>query len=422
MRARAAWQNGPLASRDFRLLSTGQLTSTAGDYCFAVALPWLVLSTVGGAVRLGIVMACYGVARTALLTVAGALADKIGPRLAMLGTDLGRMCLLAGLAVISAAHVASLPVLCPLAALLGAGAGLFFPASMSIMPTLLAPGQLQAGNGLFSAATQTGTFLGPALGGALIATVGPTPAFAADAATFAVSALTLALMGHRAHAAATPEPGTAGRQPGAGGWALVKRWRALRLVLLQIAAATLAFGGVFEVALPALAHLRFGAAAFGALMASLGIGSVLGTLAAARARLPARPMIVASTAFIGQAAAISMIPFLGGPIGAIAATLVYGICNGFGNVVFLTVMQRSVPTHMLGRVMSLILLANWGTFPLSVAAAGFAVHRLGPSPYFPIAAIILTVPLVAALTQRDFRTLAAQADHIAAVTVYPAGR
>jgi hypothetical protein len=52
---------GPLSSPSFRLLAAGQLTSTAGDYCYAVALPWLVLSTHGGPVLLGTVLACYGV-------------------------------------------------------------------------------------------------------------------------------------------------------------------------------------------------------------------------------------------------------------------------------------------------------------------------------------------------------------------------
>jgi hypothetical protein len=43
--------SGPLAVRSFRLLAGGQFASTIGDYCYAVALPWLVLSEHGGAIR-----------------------------------------------------------------------------------------------------------------------------------------------------------------------------------------------------------------------------------------------------------------------------------------------------------------------------------------------------------------------------------
>jgi hypothetical protein len=45
--------SGPLGVRSFRLLCGGQLASTIGDYCYAVALPWLVLSEHGGAILLG---------------------------------------------------------------------------------------------------------------------------------------------------------------------------------------------------------------------------------------------------------------------------------------------------------------------------------------------------------------------------------
>jgi hypothetical protein len=60
--------------QSFRLLAGGQFTSTIGDYCYAVALPWLVLSSHGGTILLGTVLACYGVPRTVLIPVGGAAA------------------------------------------------------------------------------------------------------------------------------------------------------------------------------------------------------------------------------------------------------------------------------------------------------------------------------------------------------------
>jgi MFS family permease len=178
----AAWRSGPLAVRNFRLLTAGQLASTVGDYCYAVALPWLVLSTHGGPVLLGTVLACYGVPRTVLIPMAGMLTDKIGARRLMLLADVLRCVLVAVLALLATRHVVSLPALGPLAALIGAGEGLFIPASYTIMPSLLEPRQLAAGNSLSMAAVRAGSLLGPALGGALVATAGSGPAFAVDAA------------------------------------------------------------------------------------------------------------------------------------------------------------------------------------------------------------------------------------------------
>ena len=172
----------------------GQFTSTVGDYCYAVALPWLVLSTHGGAILLGTVLACYGLPRTALIPVGGLLADKIGARTIMLAADAARCGLVIALVVLAAGHVASLALLGPVAALLGAGEGLFIPASFSVMPSLLEPEHLAAGNAINSAAVQAGSVAGPVLGGLLVAAAGPTPAFAVDAASFAISALSLALV------------------------------------------------------------------------------------------------------------------------------------------------------------------------------------------------------------------------------------
>ena len=192
------WRSGPLAVRSFRLLAGGQFASTIGDYCYAVALPWLVLSAHGGAILLGTVLACYGVPRTVLIPVGGVLADKVGPRTLMLAADAARCVLVAGLAVLAARHVDSLAALGPIAALIGAGEGLFIPASFAIMPSLLDGERLAAGNALSTAAVQAGSLLGPALGGALVAaTRASTAAFAVDAASFGMSALTLLLIPRR---------------------------------------------------------------------------------------------------------------------------------------------------------------------------------------------------------------------------------
>ena len=188
------FKSGPLGVPAFRLLAGGQFASTIGDYCYAVALPWFVLSNHGSTILLGIVLACYGVPRTILIPLGGALADKVGPRLMMLCADLMRCVLIAALAILASRHDTSLALLGPTAALIGAGEGLFLPASFSIMPSLLAEEQLQAGNALSQGLTALGSMVGPALGGAMVAAGGPAPAFWVDAASFAVSAAALALI------------------------------------------------------------------------------------------------------------------------------------------------------------------------------------------------------------------------------------
>jgi hypothetical protein len=412
-------RSGPLGVRSFRLLAGGQFTSTIGDYCYAVALPWFVLSSHGGAILLGIVLACYGLPRTVLIPVGGVLADKVGARTVMLVADVARCVLVAALAVLAARHTASLATLGPTAALIGAGEGLFIPASVSIMPSLLDGKRLAAGNAISTAAMQAGSLLGPALAGVLVAvTRASTWAFAIDAASFAVSALTLALIPRKpasgSVAVGTVEvDGTAGAGAagtGGGVLAFLKRSRALQVILVVVIAANLAGGGEAEVALPSLAHARFGAAGYGALLACFAAGGVIGTLSAARTGGLRRPVIFASAIFLVEAVAIALTPYLGGEAGAAAMLFVSGAANGLGNVTVLTVLQKWTPPALLGRVMSAVMLCAFGSFPLSVAISGVLVRHIGPSLFFPVAGGLVALAILGGLTQREFRELGASGE------------
>ncbi|HEX9065107.1 MAG TPA: MFS transporter [Streptosporangiaceae bacterium] len=429
-RLRSLLRTGPLAIRDFRLFCIGQLTSTVGDFCYAVALPWLVLTTHGGTVLLGTVLACYGVPRTVLIPIGGALADRVSPRTVMLAADAVRCVLVAVLAVLAARGLASIAYLGPVAALIGAGEGIFLPASASIMPSLLPPGDLQAGNGLSSAAIQVGSLAGPVLGGILVTLAGGSAtAFAVDAATFAVSAGALALMRARRDpstvAATAPAAGTEAAGP-ARVWPLLRRSRELQTILLIAVLANFVIAGAFEVALPSLAYHRFsgggyaspvgqqgaGAGGYGALIACFGIGSLAGTLVAARRTNPRRPAMGACAAFVLGAAAIALLPYLGGLPGAGAAAAIFGAAGYFGNVVTITLLQRWAPPELLGRVMSLVMLAAIGAFPASVALSGVIVSKIGPAPFFPAAGAVLAIAVLLAATQRQFRDFGARSsDH-----------
>jgi predicted MFS family arabinose efflux permease len=406
-RITAAWRSGPLGVRNFRLLMAGQFASTIGDYCYAIALPWYVLTAHGSTILLGTVLACYGIPRTVLIPLGGVLADKLGPRPVMLMADGARCALVAALTVLATRHTVSLETLGPLAAAIGAGEGLFIPPSFSIMPSLIGSDQLAAGNAIFQAGQQGGSLLGPAIGGALVALAGPAPAFGVDAASFAISALTLALLPRR-----TRQPAdNAGAAEGTGGslMSLLRTSQALKILVLIVLAANLASGGLSDVALPTLAHHRFGASGFGALLACLAAGSIAGTLAGLRGGSIRKPVPFISVVYLAMCAGMALVPFLGGLAGAAAAMFVFGAGNGLGNVIVLTRLQLWAPPGLIGRVMSLIMLCAYGSFPLSVAVTGILIGHIGPAAFFPIAAGLVVVTILFGLTQPGWRTWGVQA-------------
>ncbi|MGH3165698.1 MAG: MFS transporter [Trebonia sp.] len=283
--------------------------------------------------------------RAALTAFGGVLADRIGPRTVMLVSDAVRCALTALFAVFAAQHTSSLAALAPVAAVLGACAALFMPASYTIMPSLLDGGQLSSANAIYQAAVQTGSLIGPVIGGVIVAAAGPTTAFGVDAASYLVSAGSLALIGVAASRALVADagPGEPGAPadakaggpgpdsaPGQSGWRLLLHARVLQILFLVSLTANFALTGTTEIALPALAHDRFGADGYGAILTCLAAGSLAGTIIVVRVgRDRVRPVTLLGGAFLVAAVAIALVPFLGGLPGAAAAMPVFGVAIGF---------------------------------------------------------------------------------------------
>ncbi|MHB2024210.1 MAG: MFS transporter, partial [Mycobacteriales bacterium] len=403
-----------------RLLVAGQLASNIGDAFYAVALPWYVLADHGGALLLGGVLAAYGLPRTLFLAFGGHAADRWRPWVVMLVADAVRAIAVAALAGVAVSGPAAPALVVPVAALLGAGEGLFLPGSFAIVPSILADEDLQAGNALSSGGTQLATLIGPALGGAVVALFGPAPAFAVDALSFLVSTGTLAgIRRHRRPAlplSPVAAPADAVWQPLATSAAhsttlrrLVASERVFQVILLVTIAANLGSGGMSEVALPALAHgpWHAGAGGYGGLMAAFGGGALGGTLIAAQARRARRPAILASAAFLSEALFMAVIPYLGGALAAAVALAGFGAFNGFGNVVAITAFQRWAPGALMGRLMSLLMLASFGVFPASVMLGGVVVRSFGAAVFFPAAAAGLAAAVLVGLAQRSWRDFGA---------------
>jgi MFS family permease len=439
----------PLRHRGYRRLAGGQLASAVGDSCYAIALPWYVLATHGGTLLLGTVLAAYGIPRTVALVFGGHAADRWRPWTVMMTSDAVRVLAVAAMAVAAATGPARAVLLVPMAVVLGAGEGFFLPGSFSVIPELLPAGDLLAGNALSSAGNQVAMLAGPAIGGVLVGFVGPASAFAFDAATFVISAVTLAGVrsaqraprpaagppataagaseaGAPADRAAPASPvdtgaGTAPRAAGADAAAstgpaaptlagMLRSERVLQVIVLVVLAANLGMGGESEVALPALAHgpLHASAAGYGGLVAAFAAGALIGTLAASQIRGGRRPAIVGSAVFIVESIFLAAVPFLGGLLPDGAALVAVGAMNGLGNVMMITLVQRWAPPALLGRLMGLVMLAAFGTFPVSVALGAVLVHAIGPAPFFPFAAAITAAAVLAGLSQRSWRNLGAR--------------
>ncbi|HLX58444.1 MAG TPA: MFS transporter [Ktedonobacteraceae bacterium] len=412
----------PLRVRNFQLLFAGQTISTLGDTFYAVALPWLVLTTGGNPQELGIILTGYGLPRLGTILLGGVLTDKIRPRRVMLIADAVRAVLVALLAALGIVGHPTFWQLLAVAIPLGAFEGLFIPASFTMIPDILDDADLQAGNGLNFSSAQLATLVGSGIAGAVVSAVSSGIALAIDAGTFIVSAVSLAAMRSKkgaiavtANAAPTKEQAetTDARrsenesEPVLGFWQTIRSSALVQVAFVIVVVANLTFGGMVEVALPALARgpLNAGAAGLGFLLSSFGAGALIGSIATGLlSKLTHRGAIALLVAVV-QASAIALVPYAGGLIGGLVCMLIMGFANSITNVLFITLIQQTLPHAQLGRLMSVIMFASLVSYPISVLLAGILVTRTGPAIMFPISAAFLTAGALFGLSRREIRQL-----------------
>src|SRR6202034_435898 len=230
-----------------------------------------------------------------------------------------------------------------------------------------------------------------------------------DALSFVVSAVTLAALSgpavgglQRASSTAPGAPAETGTAPAPTLRAMLRSERVLQIIVLVNVAANLGMGGMSEVALPALAHgpLHAGASGYGAVLAAFGGGALLGTIAAGQLGRLRRPVVVGSLSFLAEEACIAVLLYLSATAAVAAAMAGLGIMNGCGNVLTITAFQRWAPPSALGRLAGLLTLTSFGVFPISVALAALVVRHWGATPFFLLAAVTVTVAILAGLSQR----------------------
>jgi hypothetical protein len=234
--------------RTFWRVWLGESVSGLGDAAFAVAFSWLVLSTTGSTGVLAATLSAGAVTRGVLLLIGGAVVDRLSARTVLLTAHVVRGVAVGGLA---AAATGRPPGRGPGRRRgRGRGAGRLRRTGRGHDPAGPGPGRPAApANALVSFSEQVAFATGPLAADALVATSGPAAALAADAATFALAAVTL--LGAPTTRAVPEGPMWTDIRAGLA-WA----WRTpeVRAVLVVVAAATLSYAGLFGVGLPALAR------------------------------------------------------------------------------------------------------------------------------------------------------------------------
>lgn len=367
---------GPLEEREFRLLWLGQATSAIGTSLVPVALAFAVIDLTGSASALGIVLSAGLVSRVVLLLVGGVVADRLPRQTIMLAADLLRTASQATVALLLLSGRAELWQLVVLFALFGAGDSFFSPASTGLVPETVRAERLQQANALMSLSRSVAWVAGPTLSGLIVAGPGPGWVFAIDAASFAVSSLSLGLLHLPRIVDALPRGSLLADLR--GGWQEFRSRGWVWLTVVRFGISNLAIAPVFVLG-PLVAHDSLGGAtAWGLIGTAGGLGAVTGDAAALRLR-PRRPLMAAGLV-VSLLALEPVLLARPGPTWAIALAAALGLAAvAFSNAIWFTALQERIPREALSRVSSYDWLGSVAFQPAGYALAGPVSAAIGVS-------------------------------------------
>jgi MFS family permease len=394
---------GPLAERDFRLLFSATMVTTAGDRLGAIALAFAVLGLHGaGATQLGIVLAVRQVTQMGIVLFGGVLADRLPRHHVIVGASLVQAAAQAATAGLVLGGTTSIVGIALAQVAYGAGDGLVDPAERGLVPQIVSPGRLQQANALLGLSKNLVTVVGYALGGAIVVAASPGAALAVDAASFIVCALLLvpiAIPRRAVESAATFFDDL--RE----GWRefTARSWLWSTVVLYGIL--NLAFAGVWLVLGPAVAESDLGGAgAWAIVLAAAGVGAIAGGFAALRWR-PRRALLAGCVA---PAPVLLQMAGLAPPLPT-AALAVFAFAGGAGLAVHVTlwatVFQEHVPERAQSRVSSYDYLLSFVLVPVSVALVGPIADAIGRATTIWAATGISAACMLAIVLQPSVRSL-----------------
>lgn len=396
---------------DFRRLWASSVVSNLAD-----GIVWVSLSL--AAVRLTtdpLLIAAVSVAEflpdVLFVLVAGALADRTDRRRVLLRVELGRIVTLGALVALTVAGLLSLPVLILTAFLLSLAQTFYDTTSQALVQQVARPTELTRANArLYGAQTLTDTFIGPPLGGALVA-IGVALAFGGAWLGYALAAVGLLRMrgSYRPERVATPRPI---RHEVAEGLAWLVHHPLQRTLTLMVAAGSMAAGiaySVFVLYAVAPGPMGLSDVGYGLLLTAIGAGSLVGAAFAERIERrvgTARSLVLAQLGFAFGFLVPALTPE---PVPVAIGFAVSGFATMVWNVVNVSLRQRFIPRELYGRVHAGHRLLSRGGALLGSVIGGVLAALFGLTIVFVVAAVLVVVSCLGGLVVNE-RTVAAALD------------
>lgn len=387
------------ANRSLRRLQLAWIGSDVGAWAYTIAIAVYVFRE-NGAYAVGLIALVRFLVSGAASPLTAILGDRYSRVRVMVLSDLSRVALLGAMALLVA--VDGPPLVVYTLSIVGTiAATAFRPAQAALLPSLArSPDELTAANVTASTIESVGIFVGPALGGVLVAATNVELTLLACAGLFVWSAVLVSLVTEPERERVEAErAGLIGE--GVAGFAAIAADRRLVLLCGLFGAQTFVDGalGVLLVVL-AFDVLDTGAAGFGVLNSASGIGGILGAVVAAALVSRARLATDFGFGLLLWGLPIVLVGLVADPVLVLVALAVVGVGNTIVDVAGDTLLQRAVPEHVLARAFGAVDAVMTVTVGLGSAAAPVMVDVLGAR-----GALVATGAILPVLALASWRAL-----------------
>jgi MFS family permease len=382
--------------RDFRLLWFGETTSTAGSAMAVVAMPLTaVLVLHSSTLVVGLLQATAWLPAVLIGLPAGAWVDRRRKRPVMLACDVAAFALFASVPVAAWTGVLTIGQLVAVAFLAGSAA-VFFSASYSpFLRSVVSADHRMEANAKLEGSAWAAQMAGPGLGGLAAQVLGAVSGLFANALSFLVSAACLTRIRVTEPAPQPRAEDTSLRAEITEGVRFLVRDPRLRVVTAFMGAGNFGDAMVEAVVIVFLVRtVKVGPGLAGVLVATMGVGGVLGAMLATRIGLrlgTGRGMLlctVLTSPFMLLVPATSR----GAGLALFAVgTIVYTTGVSASNIIASAFSQAYVPHRLLGRYGSAVNLVIRGTQPLGAVTAAVVGAAFGPRVAMWIAAGAITL-------------------------------
>ncbi|HEX2195117.1 MAG TPA: MFS transporter [Candidatus Limnocylindria bacterium] len=379
-----------LRHRNYRYFISGQIVSLVGTWMQSVSQPWLVLLLGGSPIQLGTVLALQYAPALFLAPLGGVLADRVDKRRALMVANAVASLEAVVLFSLTVTGVVEIWHVMVLASVLGVVNAVEMPLRQAFSAELVPRRDLANAIALNSATFNLARILGPAIAGLTLAIFGPAFNFALNAVSYLAVLAGLWLMrpGELLLRERPDEPGSV-RSSLAEGLRYARRTPSVLWPLVLLGGFAI-FGMNFQTLLPLYARdtLGLGAEGYGALFASMGAGSLVGslTLAFVGSRRPLAALIMGGAVFfLVFEVALGLVRV---PLAAFPLMVVLGLSSMLMVNSINVMIQGSVADELRGRVMSLYVTVFAGSAPIGGFFAGVVAELWGPPAGFLLGAAI----------------------------------